>query len=76
MAKLLTALVPALWVVLIAIVSVQNATPISLQFLGLRSIEIPFGVVLAFFAAVSMVVTALLLPVLSGLIRPRAPRRQ
>ncbi|HEY9877389.1 MAG TPA: hypothetical protein V6D29_02980 [Leptolyngbyaceae cyanobacterium] len=75
MAKLLVALIPALWVVLIAIVSVQNATPVSLQFLGLRSIEIPFGVVLAFFAATSMVVTALLLPVLSGLIRTRSVGR-
>lgn len=75
MAKLLVALIPALWVALIAIVSVQNATPISLQFLGLRSIEIPFGVVLALFAAASMVLTALLLPALSGLIGAKSVRR-
>lgn len=58
MTQLIVAVVMALWVVAIAILSVQNATPISLQFLGLRSIEIPFGVVMAFFFAIGMALAA------------------
>lgn len=74
MARLLAALIPALWVIAIAIVSVQNATPVSLNFFGLRSIEIPLGVVLAFFAAASMVITALVLNLLVGAPSRKSPR--
>lgn len=61
MTRFLIVLLPAVWVVAIAIVAVQNATPVSLQFLGLQSVEMPFGVVLAFCAAGGMVLTAILL---------------
>jgi uncharacterized integral membrane protein len=61
MTRLLIVLLPAVWVVAIAIVAVQNATPVSLQFLGLQSVEMPFGVLLAFCAAGGMVLTAILL---------------
>lgn len=67
MTRLVIVLLPAVWVVAIAIVAVQNATPVSLQFLGLQSIEMPFGVVLAFCAAGGMVVTAVILLLLGDL---------
>jgi uncharacterized integral membrane protein len=61
MARFLTSLIVAIWVSLIALIAIQNATPISLQFLGVRSVEIPFGLVMAFSASLGMVGTALLL---------------
>ena len=66
MIRLILALVPAVWVIAIAVIAVQNATPVSFRLLNLQSIEIPFGVLLAFFAAAGMVVAALLLLVLGG----------
>jgi uncharacterized integral membrane protein len=47
--------VAALWIAAIAILSVQNATAVSLQFLAFRSVPMPIGVVLAFSAALGMV---------------------
>lgn len=61
MKKLLLVLIPAIWVVAIAILSVQNATPVAVQFLTFRSVELPVGVVLSFGVAGGMVITALLL---------------
>ena len=52
---------PALWVAAIAILSVQNATPVSLRLLWFQSVELPVGVVLSFCAAGAMVLTAGLL---------------
>ncbi|WP_035985068.1 lipopolysaccharide assembly protein LapA domain-containing protein [Leptolyngbya sp. KIOST-1] len=66
MIRLVFALVPALWVVAIAVIAVQNATPVSIQLLNLQSIAIPFGVLLAFCAAAGMVTAALVLLVLGG----------
>jgi uncharacterized integral membrane protein len=54
----------AFWVVAIAILSVQNAEPVSLRFLTFRSIQIPVGLVLAFSAGVGIIGMALLQPVL------------
>ncbi|NEP46198.1 MAG: DUF1049 domain-containing protein [Okeania sp. SIO2H7] len=60
----------ALWVVAIAVLSIQNvfvvdtvgnATLVSLKFLGLSSIQLPLGVTLALSAAIGMVATSLLL---------------
>jgi uncharacterized integral membrane protein len=59
MARPLLALIPALWVAAVALVAVQNATPVSIWLLTLQSIEIPFGVLLAFGAAGGMVVAAI-----------------
>lgn len=61
MARLAASVIVALWVLATAIISVQNATPVSLRLFGLRSVELPFGVVLAFFAVGGLVVTAALL---------------
>ena len=52
----------AVWVVAIAIISVQNATPVSLQFLVFQSIQIPFGLMLAFSVSVGLLGTAVLQP--------------
>jgi len=46
----------------IAIISVQNATPVSLRFLTFESIQIPVGLVLAFCVAVGMIVMSILQP--------------
>ncbi|MFZ4675149.1 MAG: hypothetical protein ACOYM4_05535 [Nodosilinea sp.] len=75
MIRLVFAVVPAVWVVAIAIIAVQNATPVSFRLITLQSIEMPFGVLLAFCAAAGMVATALVLLVLGG--NPlRSPRRK
>jgi uncharacterized integral membrane protein len=54
-ANLLTSIVLAGSVAAIAILSVQNATAISLKFLVFQSIQLPIGVVLAFSAAVGAI---------------------
>lgn len=69
MQRFLLVLVPALWVVAIAIVSVQNATPVSVQFLTFHSVELPVGVLLSFGVAGGMAITAVLLQ-LWGLRQP------
>jgi putative membrane protein len=53
--NLLTALVLAGWISAIAILSVQNATLISLKFLVFQSIQLPLGVVLGFSTAVGLI---------------------
>ena len=58
MAKFLLVLIPAFLVVAIAILSVQNATPVSLQFLAFRSVALPFGLWLGFGIAAGMLGTA------------------
>jgi uncharacterized integral membrane protein len=66
MMKFAFAVIPAVWVVAIAIIAVQNATPVSIRLFNLQSIEIPLGVLLAFCAAGGMLGTALVLVVLGG----------
>ncbi|HLP90246.1 MAG TPA: DUF1049 domain-containing protein [Nostocaceae cyanobacterium] len=61
-ASVLISLVIAGWVVAIALISVQNATPVSLRFLGFRSIQVPFGLMLAFFVAVGLISMTILQP--------------
>jgi uncharacterized integral membrane protein len=53
--NLLTSLILAGWVAAIAILSVQNATLVSLKFLVFHSIQLPVGVVLAFSAGAGVV---------------------
>ncbi len=47
MTNLIISTIAALWIVLIALLSVQNATIVSLKFLVWRSIELPWGLILA-----------------------------
>jgi uncharacterized integral membrane protein len=62
MANFLTSVIVAVWVCAIALISVQNARPVTIQFLFLRSVEIPLGLVLAFCVALGMVGVAIVLP--------------
>ncbi len=64
-APLLTSVAIALWIIAIAIISVQNATPISLKFLTFESISIPVGLLLAFCICLGIMGMALLLPLWS-----------
>ncbi|MEM6839853.1 MAG: DUF1049 domain-containing protein [Cyanobacteria bacterium P01_C01_bin.120] len=73
MPKLLLTIIPAGWIVAIAILSVQNATPVTIKFLGLQSVALPFGVVLSFGVAGGLIVTAGLLLLLGGRRRRRQP---
>lgn len=70
-ANLLTSLLIAFWVIMIAIVAIQNAEPVSLRFLSYQSIRIPFGLLLAFSAGIGIIGVAFLLPLwgLSGSVR-------
>lgn len=63
--NLLTLIIVAVWVVAIAILSVQNATPVSLNFLNYQSIQLPVGLVLAFSAGLGIIGMALTLPLWS-----------
>lgn len=57
----------AVWMMAIAILSVQNATPVTLKFLAYESIRLPVGVVLAFSAAAGAIVGAIVaLPLFSS----------
>ena len=58
--SLLASLVLAICAVAIAILSVQNATPVSLSFLTFQSIQLPVGVVLGFSFAVGTIGVALI----------------
>ncbi|MEM1241137.1 MAG: DUF1049 domain-containing protein [Cyanobacteria bacterium P01_H01_bin.26] len=61
MTKFLLVLIPAILVVAIAVLSVQNASPISLRFLAFRSVTLPFGLWLGTGLAAGMIGTAGLL---------------
>lgn len=75
MKTLIIALVVGFWVCAIALIAIQNAGGVTLRFLTLQSVEIPFGLLLTFAFVLGMVGMALLLPVLrvgaSGLRRGR-----
>jgi hypothetical protein len=64
--SLIAASVVALWVAATALIAVQNATPVFLELAGQRSVELPFGLLLALSAGVGMVGVALLQPLLLG----------
>jgi uncharacterized integral membrane protein len=60
---ILTGLILAIVISAIAIISVQNATPVSIQFFTFQSVKIPVGVVLAFSVAIGLVFTSILIPI-------------
>lgn len=66
MTNLITSLIVATWLAVIAILSVQNATPVALRFLLWQSIEIPVGIVLAFSTGIGLMTAAVAQPLLSG----------
>ncbi len=59
---LLINLLLAVWIVAIAMISVQNATPVALKFIIFESIQMPVGVVLAFSAVLGIFLAALIKP--------------
>lgn len=63
--NLLIAVIIAVWVLAIALISVQNATPVSLRFLFFQSIQVPFGLMLAVWVAVGLVGVGFLQLILS-----------
>jgi uncharacterized integral membrane protein len=50
------------WVAAIAILSVQNATPVALHVLTYSTIQMPIGVTLAFCSAIGIICGALTYP--------------
>jgi uncharacterized integral membrane protein len=58
-ARLLTALILAAWIGMIAVFSIQNITDVSLKFLAFESIRLPVGVLLAFSVGSGMVLGAI-----------------
>lgn len=48
------------WIAAIAILSVQNATAVAIQFLWFRTIELPLGVILAFGVSAGLLGVAVL----------------
>jgi uncharacterized integral membrane protein len=59
MTRFITSLVLATWISAMALIAIQNATPVTLQFLVAQSVSIPVGLVMAFSASLGMVGAAL-----------------
>ncbi|MEA5418456.1 DUF1049 domain-containing protein [Spirulina sp. CCNP1310] len=59
-ANLLTAIILGSCFLLVATVSIQNITPLSLRFLTWESVEIPFGILLTATVAVGLLIGAIL----------------
>lgn len=60
---ILACLIVAVIISAIAIISVQNATLVSIQFMRFQSVKLPVGVVLAFSVTIGLIFTAILIPV-------------
>ncbi len=65
--NLITALIIGAWIIAIALISIQNITPISLQFLTFIAIPLPFGIVLAFSVTFGLLLGAII-PIFFSLI--------
>ncbi|MBD2460399.1 LapA family protein [Oscillatoria sp. FACHB-1407] len=62
MANFIVSIIIAFWIMAIALISVQNAAPVTLRFLTFQSVQMPLGIVVAFGAAIGTVGMALILP--------------
>lgn len=58
-ANLLTSIILAAWIAAIAILSIQNITPISLKFLVFQTIQMPLGIILAFSVGIGAIAGAI-----------------
>jgi uncharacterized integral membrane protein len=74
MVRFLIAFIVAFWICAIALIAAQNGTRVSLQFLGMQTIEIPLGIMLAFSAAIGMLAAAVVSPLLGAGRSSRASR--
>jgi uncharacterized integral membrane protein len=61
-ATLITSCIVAIWVGAIALIAIQNATPVTLRFLTFQTVEIPFGLVIAFSVMVGILGSAIAQP--------------
>lgn len=60
----LIALTVAAWLILVAVLAIQNITPVQLNVLVLTSMNLPFGILLAVSAGAGMVFGSLIWPIL------------
>ncbi len=65
---IVTSFIVAFWISAIAILAVQNATPIALKFLFFESIQLPLGVILAFSVVSGLLAAALFKPIAQSVI--------
>jgi uncharacterized integral membrane protein len=63
-ATLITACIVAVWIGAIALIAIQNATPVALRFLTFQTIEIPFGLIIAFSVIFGIIGSAIAQPLL------------
>lgn len=63
-ATLITACIVAVWIGAIALIAIQNATPVALRFLTFQTIEIPFGLIIAFSVMLGIIGSAIAQPLL------------
>lgn len=63
-ATLITACIVAVWIGAIALIAIQNATPVALRFLTFQTIEIPFGLIIAFSVMLGIIGAAIAQPLL------------
>ncbi len=64
--SLVAILTLAAWMLICALISVQNAAPIALEFFGAKAVPIPFGLLLTFATVLGMVGTIFLQPLILG----------
>lgn len=57
--NLVSAVIIAGWIGAIALISIQNITPISLQFLSFSTVPLPFGILLAFCVGIGILLGAI-----------------
>lgn len=72
-ANFLTSLILAMWLIVIATISIQNIQMVSLRFLTFQSIEMPFGIVLTFSIVLGLLFGGIL-PILTGSFKIKTPR--
>jgi uncharacterized integral membrane protein len=56
MANLTISVIAAIWIAVIALISVQNASLVSIQFVQWKSIDLPWGLVLASAVALGFII--------------------
>jgi uncharacterized integral membrane protein len=66
MVNLTISVIAAIWIAVIALISVQNASLVSIQFVQWKSIDLPWGLVLAVAVALGFLIGACL-PLLGSL---------
>jgi len=64
--NLFSSLLIAAWLVVIAVISIQNVTDVSLHFVVFESIKIPVGVVMAMSVAAGIIAQPLLFSLLKS----------